>query len=230
MLRKGTALLLLAGLAAVFWQLFAGFTPRPSLGPTAAWYLAHAAEVGSANVVSAVVVIWRGLDTLGEVTVLFLVSALVSVFLSREKTSGARPTAPSHLLEVAARLLLAPVILLGVYIFVHGHLSPGGGFQGGAVLASATLLGLLAFPEHGLSHRVLDAVESVSGVVYVLLALAGLVWAGGFLDARLLPVGRLGDLLSGGILPLLYVFIGLKVGAGLSGVLGQLHAARGEGE
>jgi multicomponent Na+:H+ antiporter subunit B len=65
-------------------------------------------------------------------------------------------------------------------------------------------------------------VESLAGVFYVAIGLAGLVWAGGFLDNRILPLGDLGALFSAGAIPAIYSLIGLKVGAELASMLASL--------
>ncbi len=114
------------------------------------------------------------------------------------------------------------ILLLGVYVFANGHLTPGGGFQGGAILASATLLLLLATPLKRLSHRLIAGLEALSGLLFVGIGLLGLVLAGGFLDNRILPLGTLGDLFSAGTIPLISTLIGLKVGAEFSSILASL--------
>ncbi len=121
------------------------------------------------------------------------------------------------------------LILFGVYIFVHGHLSPGGGFQGGVIIASAFLLLFLTLPGQEISHGILGAVESLSGISVLILAIAGIVLAAGFLDPRYLPLGEYGTLLSAGAVPLIYSLIGLKVGSELTGVLDAMRI-KGESE
>ncbi|MCK7577197.1 MAG: hypothetical protein MZV65_16065 [Chromatiales bacterium] len=73
--------------------------------------------------------------------------------------------------------------MFGVYIFLHGHLTPGGGFQGGVVIATALVLepaGPSRIP--ALAHGIMAAVESLSGAAYVALGLLGAFMAWGFLD------------------------------------------------
>jgi multicomponent Na+:H+ antiporter subunit B len=112
--------------------------------------------------------------------------------------------------------------LFGVYVFINGHLTPGGGFQGGAILASGMLLLLLTDPAKRFSHRLIARVESISGLVFVVAGVLGLIFAGGFLDNRFLPIGTLGDLFSAGAIPIIYAFVGLKVGAEFSSMLAHL--------
>jgi len=62
----------------------------------------------------------------------------------------------------------------------------------------------------------------LSGTLYVLAGIAGLILAGGFLDNRFLPIGNFGQILSAGAIPLIYTFIGLKVGTELTGILSSM--------
>ncbi len=235
MIKRFVALLLVLALGAVFWQLLSGYQPDTELNLTARYYAERtAADVGAANIVTAVIVTYRGLDTLGEVTVLFLSAAIVGLVLSggRRRTPEGIPsghttadfsrTPVGELLTTGTRLLVPLIMLLGVYIFVNGHLTPGGGFQGGAVIASGVLLTLLADPLKHFSHRLIASVESLAGVFYVAIGALGIALAGGFLDNRILPLGEFGQLLSAGAIPLIYSLIGLKVGAEFSSMLADL--------
>ena len=224
MIRRLLVLLLLIGMGAIFGELLGAYEPDSALNLTARYYAEHAAEdIGAANLVTAIVVTYRGLDTLGEVTVLFLAAAIVGLVLERDRrrpVSPHRPLPPGgELLATGTRLLVPLILLLGVYVFLHGHLTPGGGFQGGAILASAMLLALLTAPLARFSHRLIAAVEAASGLAFVGLGGLGLVFAGGFLDNRILPTGTLGELFSAGSIPVLYSFIGLKVGAEFASLL-----------
>jgi multicomponent Na+:H+ antiporter subunit B len=120
--------------------------------------------------------------------------------------------------------------MLGIYIFMNGHLTPGGGFQGGAVIASGVILSLLAFPNEPISSSIFNFVESVSGLVFVGLAALGAVIGGGFLDNAILPLGTFGKLFSAGAIPVIYSFVGLKVGAELSNIITKYKAAQTDTE
>ncbi|MBU0501228.1 MAG: sodium:proton antiporter [Gammaproteobacteria bacterium] len=227
MIKRFTVLLLLAGVGTLFAGLLLGYSPDGELNATARYYADHTApDIGAANIVTAIIVTYRGLDTLGEVTVLFLTAAIVGLVLARGRRrtrTEQRELPPSgELLTTGSRLLVPLILLLGVYVFVNGHLTPGGGFQGGAILASAILLMLLTDPLRRFSHRLISALESTSGLVFVGIGLLGVFFAGGFLDNRILPIGNLGSLFSAGVIPVIYSFIGLKVGAEFSSMLVSL--------
>jgi multicomponent Na+:H+ antiporter subunit B len=227
MIKRFTLLLLLAGLGALFAGLMLTYVPDETLNRTATYYAERTAEdLGAANIVTAIIVTYRGLDTLGEVTVLFLTAAIVGLVLARDKRdpSAARRNLPppGELLQTGTRLLLPLILLFGAYVFTHGHLTPGGGFQGGAIVASGILLVLLSQPMRHFGHRVITIVESVAGVAFVLIGVLGIALAGGFLDNRILPLGTFGDLFSAGAIPVIYSFVGLKVGAEFSSMLVNL--------
>jgi len=231
MIKRAIALLLLFAVGALFASLLVGYVPDSELNQTARYYAERTAgDIGAANIVTAIVVTYRGLDTLGEVTVLFISAAIVGLVLAQGRMLGnapgnapGQPRAPvSELLSTGSRALTPLILLLGVYVFVNGHLTPGGGFQGGAIVASGMLLLLLADPLKQFSHQLISVLESLSGLLFVGIGVLGILLAGGFLDNRLLPIGRLGELFSAGVIPVIYSLIGLKVGAEFSSMLASL--------
>ena len=213
--------------AAIFAQLALNYTEHSQLSKLATHYAGQGpAELGAPNLVTAVVVTYRGLDTLGEVTVLFISAAGVGLMLRRRQQVAAEEEdkkPASEIVVTAAQLLLPMVFLFGVYVFVNGHLSPGGGFQGGAIIAAGSLLLLLALPGAELRQRLIAVTESLSGFSYVLVGLLGVILAGGFLDNRIMSLGTYGTLFSAGAIPIIYTLVGLKVGAELSAVLGRFR-------
>jgi multicomponent Na+:H+ antiporter subunit B len=228
MIRRVFVVLLLLGLAVIFANLLFGYTMDKELNQTARYYAEHTADdIGAANIVTAIIVTYRGLDTLGEVTVLFLTASIIGLVLARTKKreiSASKSKAPSsgELLATGSHLLVPLILLLGAYVFINGHLTPGGGFQGGAIIASASLLLLLTDPLKHFSHSLISKVESISGLFFIGLGLLGLLFAGGFLDNRLLSTGTLGSIFSAGIIPIIYSFVGLKVGAEFTSMLNNL--------
>jgi len=215
--------------AAIFARLALNYTEHSQLTKLATHYAGQGpAELGAPNLVTAVVVTYRGLDTLGEVTVLFISAAGVGLMLRRRQQVSveAEDKKPaSEIVVTAAQLLMPMVFLFGVYVFVNGHLSPGGGFQGGAIIAAGSLLLLLALPGAELRQRLIAVTESLSGFSYVVVGLLGVILAGGFLDNRIMSLGTYGTLFSAGAIPIIYTLVGLKVGAELSAVLGRFRDA-----
>ncbi len=225
--------LVLVMIAVMFLDLATNYHEDTTLSPLAQYYATQGpAELGAANLVTAVVVTYRGLDTLGEVTVLFISAAGVGLMLRRGRRNGNgedsdarmrthRPA--SEIVETATELLLPMVILFGIYVFLNGHLSPGGGFQGGAIIASGTMFLLLALPESHISRLLISIMESLAGFSYVVVGVLGVILAGGFLDNRIMGLGTFGSLFSAGAIPIIYVFVGIKVGFELSAVLDRFR-------
>ncbi|HDJ34586.1 MAG TPA: cation:proton antiporter [Bacteroidetes bacterium] len=180
-------------------------------------------ETGATNIVAAVVVSYRGFDTLGEVSVLFTAAmglGAVIGLVRRKKTHT--PIEPASLIVYTGCRFLFPVILLvGTYIVIHGHLTPGGGFQGGAVIASAFLLMYLGCRGKRIRENLSRGLESLGGLLFILLGVTGLVIGRDFLFS-FLPEGEAGNLISAGIIPLIYMAVGLKVGSELTGIIDHL--------
>ncbi len=180
--------------------------------------------VGAANLVTAVVLAYRGIDTLGELSILFAAAAGVGLILSgMRRRADQRPDPEGGFILLAAADLLFPLlVIVGLYIVLHGHLTPGGGFQGGVILAAAFFLPLLGRPGDSLNHAVVNWVEGLAGGAFVLIGLWALAVKGDFL-APMLGKGALGSLFSAGTLPLLYIAVGLKVGAEIAGLMSTLQ-------
>lgn len=198
------------------------------------YYLSNGVtDTGASNIVTAVVVNYRALDTLGEVTVLFIASLGLGVFLSWPKKQGPQASSkrelpPASLIVRRGSQFLFPLLmLLGGYIFLHGHLTPGGGFQGGAVIASAFLLMFLGNNNYRLSEKSFAITESLAGMTFVVVGLIGLGVGGYFLN-NFLPKGSVFALFSSGVIPILYAAIGLKVGAELTGIVANMFGSGGE--
>jgi multicomponent Na+:H+ antiporter subunit B len=198
-------------------------------------------ERSSTAVVSAVNFDYRGFDTLGEEFILFaaaLVLALLLRRLSEEQRSRlTKEPRHRHTTSAAVRLtcgvLVGPTVLLAVYITAHGHLTPGGGFQGGVIAATALLLVYLGSDYPTMQRlRPLPLVETAKAAgaaAFVLIGLAGLIVAGAFLE-NFLPLGSPGELVAAGTIPLLSIAVGVEVAGGfvllLSEFLDQLLVIR----
>lgn len=184
------------------------------------------AGTGAANAVSAVLLGFRGLDTLGELSILFAAATAGGLVLGHRRPGGDGPPAGA-ILQAGTRLLFPLMLVVGFYIVLHGHLTPGGGFQGGVILAAAFFLPVLAGTGAGPDHALLRVVEGLAGTAFILIGLAAL-WTGGvFLEPLLVDRGALHELFSAGTLPLLYLAVGLKVGAELAGLLAHMARAGG---
>lgn len=181
-------------------------------------------ETGAANLVTAVVLGYRGIDTLGELSILFAAATAGGLVLAtgKKKTTSSADKDAGFIVKTAAELLFPLLVVAGLYIVIHGHLTPGGGFQGGVILAAAFFLPLLAKPSVTMNHKVMSLVEGFSGAAFICIGLVGLFNHGSFLQP-FLSKGVVGELFSAGTLPLLYIAVGLKVGAELAGLLANLN-------
>jgi multicomponent Na+:H+ antiporter subunit B len=179
-------------------------------------------ETGATNIVTSVVVNYRGFDTLGEITVLFIAAIGLGAALTAVPKEEMRKIEPASLvLYTGCRVLFPLILVFGTYIFIHGHLTPGGGFQGGAIIASGFLLIYLGCRERRINRTVSNLAESLGGLVFVVMGLLGLAFGGYFL-LNFLPKGTANALFSAGIIPIIYIAIGFKVGSELAGIIDNL--------
>ncbi len=207
------------------------FVKNEAIKPVKDIYLQQTVqELKVSNTVTSIVVNFRGFDTLGEVTVLFLsVTALGSILYKKRHHVGERSVlfSASSIVTSGSKLLFPAIVLLGAYVFIHGHLSPGGGFQGGVIIATGFLLMLLAYENYSVSHNGLSIVESLAGITFAGVGLLGFMNGGTFLQ-NFLPTGVLNDLFSGGVIPIIYIAVGFKVAAELTGVIYTVLNEKGE--
>lgn len=231
MMRRVAVLVAIALVALIFADLVRSYAEQDSLRPLAEAFVTRVPrELGAPNVVTGILLTFRGFDTLGEVAVLFMVAAGVGLVLGgaeKGATTGESPReerrAASELVRNGADILLPLIFIFAAYIIMNGHLSAGGGFQGGAVVASGVMLLLLAKPATRLAQDFLSLSESLAGVFFVLAGVAGIAFAGGFLDNRILPLGQFGAFFSAGAIPLLSILLGIKVGAELSVIIDRFR-------
>lgn len=226
-LREFGGLIFLLGLGVLLIAVLTTLPYSNSLTGVGNNILAQApTEVGTANIVTAVVLAYRGLDTLGELLILFVASTAVGMILNKAPgTACAMPplsnTRTGFIFSTAASLLFPFLILLGSYVILHGHLTPGGGFQGGAILAAAFFIPILVSPASPFKHAVSSLLETGAGLVFIGIGLVALFGSGYFLAPLGYP-GTPGALLSAGSLPFLYLAVGIKVGAELAGIVAHL--------
>ena len=139
----------------------------------------------------------------------------------------------SPIVKIIAAMLFPFILLYSMYIILHGHVTPGGGFQGGAIGASAVVLLIVAFGadyvQRKTSKENISMLESIGGLTFIITGLLGLIAATTFLTNFLVGEPFLGEiptwgggagiLNSGGTLPLLNMAVGLKVIGGLASVV-----------
>lgn len=121
------------------------------------------------------------------------------------------------IVKTITRLTVGLILLYGIYIVLHGHLSPGGGFPGGVIIALSFIHLMLAFGKDTALRRLnqlrASFFESLGAIMFLSIAIAGFL--GGYFFLNLLNKGEPFNLFSAGIIPLCNIAICLKVGAGL---------------
>ncbi len=121
------------------------------------------------------------------------------------------------IIRTITRIVVPFAQVYGIYIILNGHISPGGGFAGGAIIGTSLILYTLVFGrEKGnkkFSHTISDIAESGGIMIFIIIGLIGLLIGGSFLMniESGFPTGELGNILSGGMIPLLMIVIGIKV-------------------
>lgn len=163
-------------------------------------YIEHAQdETGATNMVTGVLADYRSYDTLGEVVVIFTAGLACLLVLGgfaspakKEDDSVMAHSFGSDVLDATSRLLFPFITLFAVYVVMHGHTSPGGGFQGGAIFAAAIILvRLVRGSPSGVQLRSATtlAVASFGVIVFFLTGLLSLPFGRNFLDYSGLPWG-----------------------------------------
>ena len=140
--------------------------------------------------------------------------------------------------SIILKLISLPIsiimICLGIMTILGGHITPGGGFQGGAMIASGVILSVLVYgignSPMEFSHTYIEVFESVGALGFIVLGLVGL-FAGGFflynvgadilniVPASIQTIFHYPDTTNAGIIPYLNIFVGLKVFVGLSAIV-----------
>jgi multicomponent Na+:H+ antiporter subunit B len=224
--RLGLFLVSGCGLAAV---LVIGFTGLPAFGNAHELYgtLLNRTELKlrhATDIVTALNFDIRAFDTLGEEFILFASVSGVALLLRqlRGEHAGEEPqgiqdhrfAGASDGVKLLSLLVIPLVVAFGAYLVFHGQLTPGGGFQGGVVLAAGPLAILLAGRYLSMKRvapkRLAERADAVGASAYVLIGLGGLIFTGVYLK-NFLPFGESGKLLSAGIMPLNSVAVGLEV-------------------
>jgi multicomponent Na+:H+ antiporter subunit B len=173
------------------------------------------------NVVTSVVFDYRGFDTMGEEFILFIaVTGVVLLLREQEKDDVGELTDAirSDGVRVAGTLAVGLAVLVGLWLVAFGFVTPGGGFQGGAALASAVLLLFLTASWKAWAgvadSRVLDPLEGIGVGGYAVVGLVALANGLPFLTNMLGP-GKTGTLVSGGSAVFVNWFSGLAVSSSL---------------
>lgn len=182
----------------------------------------------SPNIISSINFDQRGFDTLGEESILLASVIGVSVLLRLADDETEKRDPPAGRILDSTRLggyIFLPVTLvIGLDVVSHGHLTPGGGFQGGVVLGTGLHL-LYVAGRYGVLERLRPLAlfewgEAIGAGAFACLGFAALLVTGAFL-ANVIPTPLYGNLISGGTVPLLNGAVGIEVASGVMVLLAK---------
>lgn len=226
-----TASALVICFCALLMMIFDYHGAREEAG--AAYIERGAIDTGAANLVSAIYLNYRLFDTLFELLVFSVAVLGVRFYLAEQRGSEEEIARipESQVIRTAADLLFPPILLLGIYLVLFGHLSPGGGFGGGTVAGTGLLLCAVALGADVVARRFHEAtLERFQWEILLAILLLALipVLLGRLPFTDLLPRGRLGSLASGGSILIYNALIGIKVFIGTWVVIYSFVRHRGE--
>ena len=183
-------------------------------------------ETGAVNIVTGMILDYRAFDTLGESHVLFIATCTVLILLRSDKKKGKDSIADMEandriyepkndiILQTVARILVPPILIFGIYIILGGHLGPGGGFSGGAVIGAGLILYLNAFG-FAKTERFFTAKTykwmSFGALACYALAKSYSFYTGANHIESVIPLGTPGAILSSGLILLLNICVGIVV-------------------
>lgn len=184
-------------------------------------------ETGAINIVTGMILDYRAFDTLGESHVLFIATCTVLILLRIDgKKKGKnyagyameddRVHEPKNdvILQTVARFLVPPIWIFGIYVVLCGHLGPGGGFSGGAVIGAGLILYLNAFgfekTERFFSQKIYKW-SSFGALACYALAKSYSFYTGANHIESVIPLGTPGAILSSGLILLLNICVGIVV-------------------
>jgi multicomponent Na+:H+ antiporter subunit B len=166
---------------------------------------------------------YRAFDTMGEEFILLASVTGLAILLRQHRGERERPSSEaegphfkdtSDALAALSLLLVGPTLVLGAYIVTHGTLTPGGGFQGGVILAAALIMAFLGgrylVVKLVAPHAFVEAGEAIGAAGYAFVGIGGLVFAAVFFR-NFISLGTSGQLLSAGTMPLSNIAVGLEV-------------------
>lgn len=183
-------------------------------------------ETGAVNIVTGMILDYRAFDTLGESHVLFIATCTVLILLRNDKKKGKnsmeddeandRLYEPKNdiILQTVAKILVPPIIIFGIYVILGGHLGPGGGFSGGAVIGAGLILYLNAFGFEK-TERFFTAKTyrrmSFGALACYALAKSYSFYTGANEIHSVIPLGTPGAILSSGLILVLNICVGIVV-------------------
>lgn len=184
-------------------------------------------ETGAVNIVTGMILDYRAFDTFGESNVLFVATVTVLILLHTNKKKskdGKADEEPENdriyepkndaILQAGAKVLVPIIILFGIYVILNGHLSPGGGFSGGAIIGAGLILYLNAFgfkkTEKLFTEKTYKAISFAALTTYCLAKSYSFYTGANHMESHI-PLGIPGHILSSGLILVLNICVGMVV-------------------
>lgn len=183
-------------------------------------------DTGAVNIVAGMILDYRAFDTFGESNVLFIATCTVLILLRNDKKKGQataeaeerresyyEPKADS-ILQTITFILFPIIVIFGIYVVVNGHLSPGGGFSGGAIIGAGLILYLNAFgfekTEKFFTEKTYKWI-SFGSLTFYCVAKSYSFFTGANHLHSIISTGTPGDIVSAGLILPLNICVGLVV-------------------
>lgn len=180
-------------------------------------------ETGAVNIVTGMILDYRAFDTLGESHVLFVATITVLILLHLTKTDEAKNAVTNDrkfepkndpILQMGARFLVPIIAVFGIYVILNGHISPGGGFSGGAIIGAALILYVAAFgfekTEKFFTEKTYKTISFMALATYCIAKSYSFYTGANHLESHI-PLGTPGAILSSGLILLLNICVGMVV-------------------
>ena len=204
-----------------------GNAGNPAHNEVAAKYIEDGMQdTGAVNIVTGMILDYRAFDTFGESNVLFIATCTVLILMRNDKKKGKGSAEEEEkrdsfyepkndkILQTVAMVLVPFIILFGIYVILNGHLSPGGGFSGGAVIGAGLILYLNAFgfekTERFFTAKTYKWI-SFSALSFYCIAKSYSFYTGAHHLESGIPLGTPGNILSSGLILPLNICVGLVV-------------------
>ena len=179
-------------------------------------------ESGAVNMVTNMILSYRGFDTFGETCVLFIAATCVIILLRKneeeientKETDWTYEPKPDAILQRMTLVLVPVIFLYGFYIILNGHLSPGGGFSGGATIGAGLILYVTTFGFHKtqrfFNEKIYDMVK-VGALSMYSITMIYYFYTGANMLKNVIPLGTPGNIISSGMILPINIFEGLEV-------------------
>lgn len=179
-------------------------------------------ETGAVNIVAGMILDYRAFDTFGESAVLFIAAACVMMLMKDEKPKGKLTELnPNYkqlprdlIVKNVAKYIIPFLLIFGIYIVLNGHISPGGGFAGGAIMGASLILYSSAYGYKTISKFITEKLikrVTFGSLAFYAVAKSYSFYTGAHHIPSGIPLGTPGDILSAGLILPLNICVGLVV-------------------